>query len=111
MLMAATVPQVPDLSTLAAPLGLAALSMRRNGAVTVPQRVWTGAVLLGTALLASYPWLREEPLAGAMSLLGLPPGSRLWPRGWRWCFSGSRGSASGWAAAGARVCGPSGWPG
>jgi hypothetical protein len=76
-LMVATVPQVPDLSTLAAPLGLAALSMRRSGAVTVPQRVWTGAVLAGTALLASYPWLREEPLAGAVSLLGLPPGLPL----------------------------------
>lgn len=77
VLMVATVPQVPDLSTLAAPLGLAALSMRRSGAVTVPQRVWTGAVLLGTTLLASYPWLREEPVAGALSLLGLPPGLPL----------------------------------
>ncbi len=73
VLLAATVPQVPDLSTLAAPLGLVALSIRRSGAVTVPQRVWTGALLLGTALLASYPWLREEPLAAAVSLLGLPP--------------------------------------
>ena len=77
LLVVATVPQVPDLSTLAAPLGLAALSMRRSGAVTVPQRVWTGVVLGGTALLASYPWLREEPLAGAVSLLGLPPGLLL----------------------------------
>ncbi|HEV2851491.1 MAG TPA: hypothetical protein VHC97_01685 [Thermoanaerobaculia bacterium] len=76
-LMAATVPQVPDLSTLAAPLALAALSIRRSGAATIPQRVWTGAVLSGTALLASYPWLREEPLAGALSLLGLPPGPAL----------------------------------
>jgi hypothetical protein len=73
VLLAATVPQVPDLSTLAAPLGLAALAMRRDGSVTVPQRVWTGAVLFGTALLASYPWLREEPLEGAISLLGRPP--------------------------------------
>lgn len=77
VLVVATVPQVPDLSTLAAPLGLAALSIRRSGAVTVPQRVWTGAVLIGTALLASYPWLREEPLARALSLLGLPPGLPL----------------------------------
>jgi hypothetical protein len=76
-LIAATVPQVPDLSTLAAPLGLAALSLRRNGAVSVPQRVWTGALLAGTALLASYPWLREQPLAEVLSLLGLPPGPAL----------------------------------
>ena len=73
-LMAATVPQVPNLSALAAPLGLAALCLRRNGTVTVPQRVWTAGLLAGTALLASYPWLREEPLAAALSLLGLPPG-------------------------------------
>jgi len=75
-LLAATVPQVPDLSALAAPLALAALSVRRNEAVSVPQRVWTGAVLVGTALMASYPWLREEPLAAALALLG-QPGPRL----------------------------------
>jgi hypothetical protein len=76
-LIAATVPQVPNLSTLAAPLGLAALSLRRNGAASVPQRVWTGLLLGCTAPLASYPWLREEPLAEAVSLLGLPPGPAL----------------------------------
>lgn len=76
-LMAATVPLVPDLSTLGAPLALAALSIRRDGAVTVPQRVWTGAVLAGTALLASYPWLRPEPLAGVLSLVGPHPGPAL----------------------------------
>jgi hypothetical protein len=77
VLIAATVPRVPDLSTLAAPLALAALGLRRNGALSVPQRVWTGTLLGGTALLASYPWLREEPLAEALSLLGLPPGPAL----------------------------------
>lgn len=71
--LAATVPLVPDLSTMAPPLGLAALSMRRHGSVTVPQQVWTGAVLFGTALQASYPWLREEPLEGAVALFGLSP--------------------------------------
>ena len=76
-LMAATVPQIPDVSALAAPLALAALSMRRSGAFVVPQGVWTGTALGGTALLASYPWLREEPLAEALSLLGLPAGPAL----------------------------------
>jgi len=76
-LMAATVPQIPNLSALAAPLALAALSLHRNEAVSVPQRVWTGALLGGTALLASYPWLREEPLAEAISLFGMPPGPAL----------------------------------
>ncbi|HKI03969.1 MAG TPA: hypothetical protein VKK31_18455 [Thermoanaerobaculia bacterium] len=76
-LMAATVPQIPDLSALAAPLALAAVALRRSGASSVPQRVWTGAVLAGTALTASYPWLREEPLAAALALLGVPPGPLL----------------------------------
>lgn len=76
-LLTATVPLVPDLSALAAPLGLAALSLRRNGAFTVPQRVWTAAVLGGTALLVSYPWLRPDPMPAAVSLLGLPVGPLL----------------------------------
>ncbi|HYX22783.1 MAG TPA: hypothetical protein VFC23_01420 [Thermoanaerobaculia bacterium] len=75
--LAATVPLVPDLSTLAAPLALAALSPRRSAAFTVPQRVWTGALLGGTALFASYPWLRHGPLTQALALLGLPPGPEL----------------------------------
>ena len=73
VLIAATVPLIPDRAVLAAPLGLAALSLRP----TVPQRVWTSALLGGTALLASYPWLREEPLAEILSLTGLPPGWTL----------------------------------
>jgi hypothetical protein len=76
-LLLATAPLVPDLSTLAAPLALAALSLRRDAAFTVPQRVWTGAVLGGTALLASYPWLRQAPMTTALSLLGLTPGPPL----------------------------------
>src|SRR6185295_13787412 len=76
-LMTTTVPLVPDLSTLAVPLGLAALCLRRQGGITVPQRLWTAGLLAGTALLAAYPWLREEPLAAALSLLGLQPGAAL----------------------------------
>jgi hypothetical protein len=72
-LVAAT-PQVPDVSALAAPLALAALAVRRSGSAvsaTVPQRVWTGALLGGTALLASYPWLRDEPFQAALGLAGV----------------------------------------
>jgi hypothetical protein len=76
-LLVAAAPLVPDLSTLAAPLALAALALRRDVAYTVPQRVWTGALLAGTALLASYPWLRQTPMTTALSLLGLPPGATL----------------------------------
>jgi hypothetical protein len=76
-LIAATALTLPDLSALAAPIALAGLSFRRNPAIFIPQGVWTGAVLGGTALLESYPWLRPEPLASALSLLGLPPGPEL----------------------------------
>lgn len=75
-LIAVAVPLMPDRAVLAAPLGLAALSLRPAGPAAWPQRVWTAALLGGTALLASYPWLREEPLAEVLSLPGLPPG---WP--------------------------------
>jgi hypothetical protein len=77
LLMAATVPLVPGVATLAAPLALAALSLRRNAAFTVPQAVWTGSALGGTALLASYPWLREAPLSGFLALVGRAPGPEL----------------------------------
>lgn len=77
VLLAATVPVTPNAGVLAAPLALAALCLRRDGAFTVPQRVWTGALVGGTALLASYPWLRKEPVGVALSLLGLPPGLLL----------------------------------
>lgn len=76
-LLVATAPLAPDLATLAAPLALAALALRRDAAFTVPQRVWTGALLGGTALLASYPWLRPAPVTTALSLLGLMPGPPL----------------------------------
>jgi hypothetical protein len=76
-LLVATAPLVPDLSTLAAPLALAALSLRRDIAFTVPQRVWTGALLGGTALLASYPWLRQTPMTTALAFLGMLPGPPL----------------------------------
>jgi hypothetical protein len=76
-LLVATAPLAPDLATLAAPLALAALALRRDDAFTVPQRVWTGALLGGTALLASYPWLRQVPVTAALSLLGLMPGPPL----------------------------------
>lgn len=80
LLLAAAAPRIPDASALAAPLALAALAVRREGAAEIPQRVWTGALLGGTALLASYPWLREDALTSAVALAGLAPGSVL---GWR----------------------------
>lgn len=76
LLLACAVPWNPDLSALAAPLALAALGLPREGTPSVVQRTWTAAVLAGTALLAAYPWHREEPLASALSLSGLAPDLR-----------------------------------
>ncbi len=76
-LLLAAVPPVPGLSALAAPLALAALALRGDAAFTVPQRVWTGALLGGTALLGSYPWLRPQPMPAALGLLGSLPGVTL----------------------------------
>ncbi len=76
-LMAGTVPPFLGAGVFAVPMALAALSLRRDAALLVPQAVWTGTALAGTALLAGYPWLREEPLPAYLSLLGLHPGPAL----------------------------------
>jgi hypothetical protein len=65
---------VPELSALAAPLALAALLLRRAGPAASLQRMWTGMLLAGTALLASYPWLRQDAVLAALRLGGLEPG-------------------------------------
>ncbi|HXO20524.1 MAG TPA: hypothetical protein VOA87_11445 [Thermoanaerobaculia bacterium] len=61
---------VPGPAALAAPLALAALALRPAGCVAPFQRVWPGAAVLGTCLLASYPWLRASPLSAALDLVG-----------------------------------------
>ncbi|HET9211841.1 MAG TPA: hypothetical protein VFR03_15660, partial [Thermoanaerobaculia bacterium] len=77
VLLAGAVPPVPGAGTLAAPLALAALALRRDAAFFIPQGVWTGALVAGTALLAGYPWLRGEPMPAYLSLFGLVPGAVL----------------------------------
>jgi membrane protein implicated in regulation of membrane protease activity len=77
VLLAGAVPPIPGAGTLAAPMTLAALSLRRDAAFFIPQGVWTGALVGGTALLASYPWLRGEPMPTYLSLFGLAPGPVL----------------------------------
>ncbi|HEV7515243.1 MAG TPA: hypothetical protein VGR07_02985 [Thermoanaerobaculia bacterium] len=61
---------VPGPASLAAPLALAALGLRKDGAAALVQRVWTGALLFGACLLAAYPWLRPMPLVDLAALLG-----------------------------------------
>jgi hypothetical protein len=65
---------IPEPSALAAPLALAALLLRRDGPAASLQRTWTGMLLAGTALLASYPWLRQDAVLAALRLAALEPG-------------------------------------
>jgi hypothetical protein len=64
---------VPGDAALAAPLALLVLCLARGGAVAAAQRAWTAALFAGTAILASYPWLRQAPLADALALAGITP--------------------------------------
>ena len=81
---------VPDPAALAAPLALLALSMPRPRPLRAPQALWSAALPLGTALLASYPWLRPRAAAAALALTGLAPG---------WTAAGVLAAAVGLAAA------------
>jgi hypothetical protein len=76
-LLAFATPWLPDRSALAAPLALAALALPATGAAAGLAAVWSAALLGGTALLASYPWLRQDPLGEALALLGVGPGPVL----------------------------------
>lgn len=79
LLLALAVPLVPDLSAMAGPLAMVVLcmaslagerlSLEREGRAI--HAIWTTALLGATALLASYPWLRAEPLRDALALVGL----------------------------------------
>jgi hypothetical protein len=76
-LLAFASPWLPDRSALAAPLALAALALPAAGAAAGLAAIWSTALLLGTALLASYPWLRQDPLGDALALLGTGAGPAL----------------------------------
>ncbi len=63
---------------LAGGLALAALGAGREGSVADVQRAWGALLASGTAILATYPWMRSEPLASFLELLGPgPPWSAL----------------------------------
>ncbi len=62
-------------AAFAAPLALAALTLRRRGAAIQAQTAWSAILFAATAVLAAYPWLRPEPLADAVALLGIAPGA------------------------------------
>jgi hypothetical protein len=76
-LLAFATPWLPDRSALAAPLALAALALPATGAAAGLTAIWSAALLLGTALLASYPWVRHDALGDALALLGAGTGLRM----------------------------------
>ncbi len=58
-------------AALAAPLILAALSLRASAVAARFQLVWTGTLLAAVTLLGGYPWLRSPALADALGLFGI----------------------------------------
>ena len=54
-----------------------ALAPARRGPASCRRRSGRARRSAGTALLAGYPWLREEPLPAYLALLGLRPGPAL----------------------------------
>jgi hypothetical protein len=77
VLLALATPWLPDRLQLAAPLALAALALPESGVAAGLGALWSAALLAGTGLLASYPWLRRDPAGDALALLGATPGPRL----------------------------------
>ncbi|HBL31167.1 MAG TPA: hypothetical protein DD490_30440 [Acidobacteria bacterium] len=77
--LALTVPRLPDISAMAAPLALLALGGgaplpaggRAVGEGSGVRSLWTAVLLGATGLLAAYPWLRADPLREALGLFGL----------------------------------------
>jgi hypothetical protein len=78
-LLAFATPWLPDRSALAAPLALAALALPATGAAAGLTVIWSAALLIGTALLASYPWVRHDALGDALGLLGADAGTGAGP--------------------------------
>jgi hypothetical protein len=73
LLLTIAIPLTPNAGVLAAPIALAALAASSRASIAVPRFVWSGALFLVSALLASYPWLRSLPLPAALRLVGLTP--------------------------------------
>jgi hypothetical protein len=68
---------LPSPPALAAAAAMLALALPTGGLHATVQRTWTAVLLLLAASAAGYPWLRSEPLRGALAMLGLPTA------GWR----------------------------
>ncbi len=55
---------------MAAGVALAALGTPIRGAVATLQRAWCATLVIGTALISAYPWVRQEPRQDLLELLG-----------------------------------------
>ncbi len=68
ILAAALVAGAPE--AMAAGVALAALAVPVSGAAAVLGRAWCAVLVIGTTLLAAYPWVREDPRGDLFALLG-----------------------------------------
>ena len=55
---------------MAVGVSLAAFATPTEGAAATLQRAWCGTLVIGTTLLAAYPWVREDPRGDLLALLG-----------------------------------------
>ncbi len=67
-LAGAMVSKAPE--AMAAGVAVAALAAPREGAAATLQRAWCGLMVAGTALLAAYPWVRDDPRGDLLALFG-----------------------------------------
>ncbi len=68
ILAAALVAEAPE--AMAAGVALAALATPVSGAVATLGRAWCAVLVVGTTLLAAYPWVRHDPRGDLLALLG-----------------------------------------
>ncbi len=67
-LAAAIVSKAPE--AMAVGVAVTALAIPEEGAVATLQRGWCGAMVIGTTLLAAYPWVRHDPRGDLLELFG-----------------------------------------
>ncbi len=67
-LAAAIVSKVPE--AMSAGVAVAAFAAPTEGAAATLQRAWCGTLVIGTTLLAAYPWVRQDPRGDLLALFG-----------------------------------------
>ncbi len=68
ILAAALVAGAPE--AMAAGVALAAFAVPTGGAAAALGRAWCAILVIGTTLLAAYPWVRDDPRGDLLALLG-----------------------------------------